>query len=393
MRILVWSNSSWTCTGYGVQTNLFAPRIQGLGHEVGIFAFYGLEGRVLNVQGPRGGIPVYPRFQHPYGVDVAGAHAQHFQADILLSLMDAWVIRPDLLQGVRWVPWYPVDSEPLPPPVRDAVAKGYRRIVFSRFGERMTKEAGLDCYYVPHGVDTNEYHPLPMSEARERLKWDADRYIVSIVAANKGAPSRKAFYPQFRAFAAFHKKHPDTLLYVHSNTAEHGENGGENLPEMAKYVGLEVGKDITFNDQYLNQFGYPDAYLNDVYNASDVKMLVSMGEGFGVPILEAQAAGCPVIVGDWTAMSELCFAGWKVDKREAEPFHTPLNCDQYYPRWGAILDRLDAAYEMRGNMDYRKRARDGAVKYDADKITADYWQPVLADIEKSVNLWKKPGAK
>lgn len=392
MRILWMSNASWAATGYGVQTGLFAPRIQALGHEVGIFAFYGLEGRILNITGPTGGIPVYPRAYHPYGIDVAAAHATHFQADIILSLMDAWVIQPGMLAGAKWVPWYPVDSEPIPPPVRDAVAKAYRRIVFSRFGERMTREAGLDCYYVPHGVDTKAFYPLPMSEARARLQWGADRFIVSIVAANKGAPSRKAFYPMFRAWAQFVKKHPDALLYVHSGTAEHGENGGENLLEMAQFVGLEIGKNIRFADQYMNLLGFPDEYLNDVYNASDAFLLASMGEGFGVPILEAQAAGCPVIVGDWTAMSELCFSGWKIPKSEADAFHTPLGTDQFYPHAGAIYDRLCAAYEMRGNPDYRERARAGAVKYDADRIASDYWQPVLADIEKSVNLWKGAAA-
>lgn len=37
---------------------------------------------------------------------------------------------------------------------------------------------------------------------------------------------------------------------------------------------------------------------------------------------------------------------------------------------------------MRGNADYRKRARDGALRYDADKVAEKYWKPVLAEMEK-----------
>jgi len=117
-----------------------------------------------------------------------------------------------------------------------------------------------------------------------------------------------------------------------------------------------------------------------MYNAFDVKTLVSMGEGFGIPILEAQACGCPVVVGDWTSMGELCFSGWKVSKADAEPFWTPLAAYQYYPRSGAILDAYEAAYQMKGNQEYRTRAREGALAYDADRVTEKYWKPVLDDI-------------
>jgi glycosyltransferase involved in cell wall biosynthesis len=392
VRISWLSNAPFAATGYGNQTRLFTPRLQSLGHNVAISAFYGIEGGVLHW----GTIPMYPRAQHPYGVDVMGAHAMHFQADLLISLIDAWVIEPDLIPaGLRWAAWYPVDSEPLPPPVRDKVARAYARIVYSKFGERMTRDAGLDCYYVPHGVDCSVFAPGDRAAARERLRWPGDKFIVGMVAANKGNPSRKAFCQNIAAFAALHRQHPDTMLYLH--TVAGTENAGVNLPEFVESLGLSWGfahrcdhnaVDVLFCDQYQNLLGFPDAYMADVYNALDVHLLVSMGEGFGIPILEAQACGCPVIVGDWTSMPELCFSGWKVDKSDAEAYWTPLAAYQYIPHVAPITERLLAAYRMAGNLDYRKRARDGALAYDADKVTAKYWQPVLADIESRIELWK-----
>jgi len=123
-----------------------------------------------------------------------------------------------------------------------------------------------------------------------------------------------------------------------------------------------------------------DGQMATIYSALDVHLLASSGEGFGIPIIEAQACGCPVIVGDWTSMPELCFSGWKIPKSESHPLYTPLGSYQYYPRVGAIVDALEAAYRMKGNDDYRKRARDGALAYDADKVTEKYWKPALEKI-------------
>ena len=56
----------------------------------------------------------------------------------------------------------------------------------------------------------------------------------------------------------------------------------------------------------------------------------------------------------------------------------------YSPQVSAIVERLEAAYVVRGNQDYRDRARAGAMQYDADKVLVKYWKPVLEDIERSI---------
>lgn len=379
MNINWLSNAPWSSTGYGNQTRLFTPRIKQLGHDVSITAFYGLEGAVLNW----GGMRVYPRAYHPYGQDVASANAQHAKADIMISLMDAWVCDPKQYR-VKWVPWFPIDMEPLPPPVKDKVQYAYERIVFSKFGASMMEQAGLTYLYVPHGVETNTYMPIDRKQARQLVNLPDDKFIVGMVAANKGNPSRKALCQNITGFRMFHEKHKDSVLYLHTQKSEFGENAGVNLPEFVAYQGLEIGKDVIFADQYQGIIGFPDEYMNALYNAFDVHLLVSMGEGFGIPILEAQAAGCPVIVGDWTSMSELCFSGWTVDKSEAQPVWTPLGAYQFDPSPFAIANRLNMAYANKGNDKLRERARLGAVEYDADLVTEKYWKPALEAIGASL---------
>lgn len=378
MRIAWAANSPWTTSGYGQQTALFAPRIKALGHEIALIATYGLEGSILNWRG----IPVYPRGQNRHGMDVMAAHAEHFQADILITLFDAWTIEPFLLRDTRWVPWFPVDREPIPPAVTDKVKHAWRSIVYSKFGEREARAAGLTPSYVPHGVDTAAYSPGSKADARKALDWPKDAFIVGMVAANKDYPSRKAFPQSIAAFAELRRKHSDALLYIHSRS-NRDDTEGVNLLDLARFYGVEDA--VIFSAEYQHVVGFPTAYMIDVYRGMDVLLAASMGEGFGVPIIEAQAAGTPVIVGDWTATAELCFGGWQVAREDAEPWWTQEGALQFLPRIGPLTEALKLAYAALGHKDIALRkaraAREGALAYDADTVTRDYWAPVLAEME------------
>lgn len=389
MRLTWISNAPWTNTGYANQTALFTPRLQNAGHKMAIIAFWGHEGTPINW----GNVQVFGKSHHPYGQDIMHSHSVTWNADAMISLLDAWVMEPANLLGTKWIPWFPIDSEPLPARIYNTVKEAYARLVFSRFGCQQMDNAGLDYHYIPHGVDTQIFKPLDMKESREALKFPVDKFIVGMVAANKGNPPRKAFHQNIAAFAELLKKHPDCVMYLHTLD---GMRGGYETVELIPYIqslGLTYGyaftksaenADVIFADQYGLALGYNDAMMAQVYSAMDVHMLVSMGEGFGIPILEAQACGTPVIVGDWTAMGELCFSGWKVDKRDAEPIYNNLHTYQYLPHVNAIADKLEQAYRMRGNTEYRTRARNGAMKYDADKVLEKYWIPTLAKIQTQI---------
>ena len=394
MKFTWHSNAPWAATGYGNQTKIFVPRLKELGHEIAILGYYGLEGGVIFWEGT----PVYPKGSHVYGQDIIGAHSGHFGTNVTISLLDAWVFQPEMFPQSLWIPWYPVDMDPIPPPVVRQIKRAFDRIVFSKYALEKTQEVGLTAHYVPHGIETKIFKPEDQGRARAFLTLPKDKFVVGMVAANKGSPSRKAFTYQLQAFADFKKRHDDVCLYLHTNKGEHGEGQGINIPEYLDYVGLTHGmlgadnandKDVLFVHQYLMNFGMlDDTYMTQAYNAMDVHLLVSMGEGFGIPIVEAQSCGTPVIVGDWTAMSELCFSGWKIPRSESQEWWTPLAAHQFVPHVGAITEALESAYQMKGNMDYRKRARKGALAFDADKVTEKYWKPVLEKIEEDVKVWQ-----
>lgn len=390
MRILWSSNAPWGQTGYGNQTALFAPRLASLGHEIALFGWWGLQGGILNYSLEHADqwrdFLVYPAYRDGYGNDLVSAHGENHRADLVISLIDAWVL-DERRHGAasRWAPWFPIDHEPIPPAVLKKVAAAAAPIVYSRFGELMMHDAGLDCLYVPHGVDTAKLTPGDKREARARLGLHADEFVALMVAANKGTPSRKAFPQALEGFAGLARRHGDARLYLHTNLDTTA--GGVALDDMIELYGIESR--VTVANQYAIATGaHSTEHMRDLYRAADVLLCPSWGEGFGIPIVEAQACGCPVIVGDWTSMPELCFAGWKISRFDALPFLTPANAYQFIAHPGAIEESLEQAYQT---SDERRdllaeAARAGAMPYDADAVAAQYWRPALDEIARRLGV-------
>lgn len=385
MRIAWFSNAPWQAGGYGGQTKLFVPRLRAAGHELAILANFGLQGGILSFRG----IPVYPQGYDVHSNDVIAAHSKHWRADVTISLYDIWALEPAMFQEVRWAPWFPVDQEPIAAVVAEKARQAWFPMTFSRFGQAQAAAAGIETTYIPHGIDTGVFYLDDQQAARERLGWPADRFIVGMVGKNKGgSPSRKAFPEALRAFAEFHRQHPDSLLYLHTSDGRHSAEAAVDLPELAESLG--IAGTIIWASQYGQVIGEPEVVMRDIYNAMDVLLSPSMGEGFGIPIVEAQACGTPVIVGDWTAMGELCFAGWKIDRADAALFLTPMGSYAFLPKVGAIVEALNTAFAALGHKDVRLRkarqAVDGAAAYDADLIVRDYWLPALVEMERRVRL-------
>jgi glycosyltransferase involved in cell wall biosynthesis len=379
MRVGIVSDAPWAPSGYGVQARHLGAMLRDLGHEVAFLAAFGLHGGRQEYRG----IPVYPGGMDGFGNDAVAPFVRDWRPDILLTLKDVWVYRPqEWGAGVRWVPLVPVDHDPIPFGIVQMLRQhAYATIAYAPFGQQQLHDAGFAPHYAPHVFDPAVLSPQDKAEARQALGMPGDVFAVGMVAVNRGGvPSRKAWPQNLEGFAQFARQHPRARLYCHTHVGSTGREGAVNLPALAESLG--ISDRISFVEQTAYDAGLPDSYMRAFYSAIDVLNAVSVGEGFGVPTLEAQACGTPVLIGDWTASADLLFAGAAVSKDDAHRFYDAQGSYIFLPEPHAIAGGLAHLAERLSDPVEAARLRDraiaGASEFAVEHVRETHWRPAMA---------------
>lgn len=376
------SNSYGMPTGYGQQTKLLIDRLLRSGMTVANLSNFGLEGSIEKKKTPYGSFTMYPKGFRPYSDDVIPLwHAHHVakNPDIpnaLLTLYDVWVYNEMKFEG-DILSWVPLDHSTLPPNVLKFLQKdNVYPITMSPHGKRQLDAIGMENTYIPHAVDTSVYKPtktLQGEPTRRILDVPDDAFLVSIVAANKadGRVHRKAIAEGILSFALFRKKNPDAYLYLHMEPSN--AFGGFRIPPLLKSVGLDEDC-VRISNPHELRIGYAEKDVAALYTASDVLLSPSMGEGFGVCLIEAAACGLRTITSSWTAPQDLASPdSWLV---QGQPhYDEPQQAWMEVPLVDSIVNALQLAYDApRGTSE---ESIEFAKQFDADRVFAEYWLPFL----------------
>lgn len=395
MKILTHGNAPFVNTGYGVQARHLLRRLHDDGHDVAHSCTFGLQGS--NMPWSERKIRMYMAGYETNGNDSIHNHAMHhFGGDEaggwIIPILDVWCLNPNpRLKDFNVAAWTPVDHVPAP---RDVVGFFHKNpeaipIAMSRFGERELSNAGLDPVYIPLSVDTKVFKPTPTVTidgqtvtGRELLGMSVggpipdDAYLVGMVAMNKGwARDRKGFNEAFRAFGHFWLEHQNAVMYVHADWP--GAAEGIDLRELAVHASIPEHA-IRFVDQYAYRSGFSDEMMAAMYTSFDVLLAPSHGEGFCVPLIEAQACGTPVITSDFSTGPELVGDGWLVGGQlEWDP---PNHASYICPYTLDVIRCLEESFRAdRAAM--APRAILKAAEYDVDLVFDRYWRPFLASLD------------
>ena len=378
LRVMWNSNAIWSPSGYGTQIQEILPNIVKEGYPTACVDFYGLEGGILEIDG----IKHYPRIADIWGGDGMINHGTDFQADVIITLQDIWVLDPNHMRAIkRLICYVPVDHEPIPPAILERLRLCYRVIAPSPFAHRELLDKGIHSTYIPWTVNTEVFKPMGKKEEfKKGLGIPTDYFVFGMVAANKDNPPRKSFQEVMDAFKMFHDKHPKSCIYFHTLI---DQAGGFPIREYAKV--LKLNEFIFFPPPYPLLFKVKRPELAKIYNTFDCLLSPSLNEGMGVPIIEAQSTGVPAIVNDFTAMRDLVeegVNGYKV--KVAYKRFTPLLSYNGVPSVDSIYEKMELVYKA-DRVKMGEAGRKFVVEnFDTNTIFKTKWVPFLKQLEDEI---------
>jgi Glycosyl transferases group 1 len=203
-----------------------------------------------------------------------------------------------------------------------------------------------------------------------------------VVLSDSRNQPRKMLPRLLEIFAKFAATRPDALLHLHTDPADEFTKSGVYSYDVRadlRHLGLESKVRFTPGMMMKRGGGVSLGDLAAYYQAADVHLLASTGEGFGLPTLQASAAGAVPMAGAYSASREL------VESHGAAIAIAEWSENEFGIRRGLIdvddaVRQLAAFYDDRGWLgEQSARSRQFAVPYAWSKIV-DQWDALLRSI-------------
>lgn len=436
LKVLMVSEASFLSSGFGTYAKEILSRLHKTGkYHIAEFACYG------KVNDPKD-VDIHWKY-YANAVDANDPRSQEynssmenqfgrwrfervlidFKPDVVIDVRDYWMNSYQQFSPLRpyfhWILMPTVDSAPQQEDWIDTFLHADAIFTYSDFGrDTLLQQSNNRINYIDTtspGVSLETFNYLQLEDRkkiREYFNLNTDSFIIGSVMRNQ---KRKLIPELFSALKTFTNRlrdsnHPQadkTYLYLHSSYPD----AGWDIPQLLKEysVGNRVlftyaCKNCGFFKPSLYQHplslcprcgnmsmtmpnvgaGLSQAELNMVYNTFDIYIQYAICEGFGMPQVEAGAAGVPIATVDYSAMQDVI--------RYLNAF--PITVNQFfkeletkavrvYPDNTSLINILENYINLPDMLKEQKRYETRKLtedRYNWDSITQK-WESYLDNIE------------
>ena len=353
IKVLAYCDSPTCATGFGtVSRNIFEALHNTGRYEIDILG--------INYWGDPHPLPyrIWPTGingdKDPYGRRKVASMIPQMQYDILFLLQDTFILEfmPTLFTQLKTIGkefksicYFPIDGTPKTQWI-DNVNNADELVAYSQFGADAAMAAQPNCkelHIIPHGANVNDFKPLPQEEVKAFRKQYFGVHSTKFIVTNLNRNQHRKDIPRtIAAFKKFRETVPESVLYLHMAPNDQGWN----LPEVCKAYGFNTTEDVIFPENFGPNQGYPREVVNMIYNASDLVVSTTLGEGWGLSWVEAMATKTPVLMPNNTAITENISKdkGYLCDSGTSVALTTVLANDNEVIR--SLVDVEDMAMKM-----------------------------------------------
>lgn len=327
--------------------------------------------------------------------------------DLVFTLQDTFIIEPisakihqaheemrqanlkegkEIFKPFRWIYYFPIDATPKSNWVLKSALLADYPVCYTNWGKKECLDAIRDdvpeknrslemaqhdakMRVIYHGSNIKEFFYVEDRKAVDEFRkafWTgkADGKFL-VVNINRNQP-RKDLAKTLAAWDKFLEHHPNSYLYMH---CKRQDVGGDLVEYARNFKRLRLGENWTMPVNFNESAGIPVSTLNMIYNAADLVVSTTKGEGWGLSYTEAMATKTPLLVPNNTSAPEIVGANqergllincgnhpaaWEAMREDNERLRPLVDIDHMVQQMTWVFDNLqsdelkakvDAAYE------------------------------------------------
>lgn len=392
MAKVLWFGDAGCHTGFSRVTHSIGERlVDDYGHDIHVLGYNYRGDSWPSMKDPDRQTPL--KLYRPNAVesqDIFGM-SRHIELlakvepDVVVMLHDANILLFLLFEN-KWdkdqitaryrpvISYVPIDGYNRPPAWSALLDKVSNPVAMSKFGQAAMPGSKL----VYHGVDSERFRPVttkaPMTlssgqvvrgqgDCKEALGFPRDSFLVVRADKNSG---RKDYASTIKAMWPVMKAHKDIRVHLHT-TGGRSQDDALVINEMLTREPELHGR-FSLPDLHNSFVGWPEEDLIALYNAADLFVTTSRGEGFGLTIAEAMACGTPVVAQNVSAIPEVVGPGGILIEPLTQ-LTVPNGSDLWLADVPAFSEAIERLYMSRG---LRRSLGEAARQHVVDSFSWDF---------------------